>query len=268
MLEVMSHTGGVVNCDETTWDSDRGEIVLKNKRRTEVTVTLGDVVGATWMPPEGHSVGDEREKEGKEVALVEQGAFQTSDHVVVAGAGSAEYGPCLSIQVWTVKAVEKYDVVAEERERGRSRCQEFAKNAAERVRQDESGEEGRRRTNVMGRHSGTILRSFFRGIRLSWKIRNKDEDRCVKGEMWPKGGWSRREAKLSSTSCDATAEDQEIGNGLERSRRTIGKHRSRREKTTSGLSKWEGACRARGCDVGLDREGPGSKKLNLGLDQD
>ena len=180
----MSHTGGVVNCDETTWDSDRGD-VLRNKRQTEVTVSLGDVVGAAWMPPEGHEGGDEQEKEGKEVAkeLVEtstddqgtggseserdsfdgktrtvgpngQGAFQASDRVVVDGACSLKHRPCESIQVWIGKVFEKYEVVAEVHEHGRFRCQEFAKEAAGRVRQDEM--EGRG-TPVLG-GSQVVLR--------------------------------------------------------------------------------------------------------------
>ena len=116
----------------------------------------------------------------------------------------------------------------------------------------------------MGRRSGMVLRSFFKGIRFSSKIRNQDEERCVKGEMWPKGGWSPQEAKLPLTSCDVTAESKEMGNELERSRRSRGKHRSRREKTRSGLSKWEDACQARDCDVGQNQKGPG-RKTELGV---
>ena len=66
-IDLMSSTSGVINCDETTWESDRGELVLRNKRREEVTVSLGDIVGAAWMPPEGGEEGEDKEGCGEDV---------------------------------------------------------------------------------------------------------------------------------------------------------------------------------------------------------
>ena len=45
LLQVMSNTCGVVNCDETTWESGRGIIVLRNRGHMEVSVVLGTSSG-------------------------------------------------------------------------------------------------------------------------------------------------------------------------------------------------------------------------------
>ena len=50
-LHVMSNNSGVVGCDETTWETGRGNLVLRNRGRMEVTVVLGDIVGAAWSAP-------------------------------------------------------------------------------------------------------------------------------------------------------------------------------------------------------------------------
>ena len=62
LLQVMSNTCGVVNCDETTWETGRGGLVLRNKGHMEASVVLGDIVGAAWSAPEEDCWQKEPEK--------------------------------------------------------------------------------------------------------------------------------------------------------------------------------------------------------------
>ena len=66
-LQVMSNNSGVVSCDETTWETGRGGLTLRNRGHMEVTIVLGDIVGAAWSAPGVGLTGERMEKDEKGV---------------------------------------------------------------------------------------------------------------------------------------------------------------------------------------------------------